>query len=75
MSPSGVMMRDVKPAPASLVGVATVLAAKISSLGLVVPTSPVLEVRLFPLAPIARSSAETPEYSRARAHRETASIG
>ena len=72
ISPSGVMMREVKPLPAAPVVVWTILAAKISSLAFVVVAAPLLDVALLPLAPAVTSSAVTPLYSRMRTSGNTA---
>jgi hypothetical protein len=67
ISPSGVVItRDVKPLPAAFVAVATVLAPKINSLGLLVVAAPLFALVLLPLAPAVTSTAVTPRYSRMR---------
>ena len=60
------MIRFVKPDPAALVSVATILAPKISSFGDVVVAAPLLDVVLLPVAAAVTSSTLTPRYSRMR---------
>lgn len=60
------MIRFVKPEPAALVSVATILAPKISSFGEVVVAFPLFEVVLLPVAAAVTSSTLTPRYSRTR---------
>ena len=78
MSPSGlVIIREVKPAPASVVEVATSLAATRRTLETVVVSVPVLDVVLEPVAPVAACkglTASRPRYSRMRISGKAAAV-